>query len=553
MNRQRVLEKIPGGSFGVSGVAFSPDGKLLAAAAFGDNNISLWDATTHLKTNQITAESPFDVAFSPDSRFVAASGVFEGDHSNAVLLQNIATHEVTFLTDTLGSLNVAYSSDGAYVVANNPASGAVIVWDAVTHKIIGKLNDKNGYPIHSIALSENGKTLASTACTEVLLKHGCVQSVITLWDMTQYKPWGSLPTASAAGATTLSLSPDGHTLASGGSNNAVVLWNVVPTYWQALACHIVNRNLSQDEWNQYLGADLPYEQTCPDQRSADASALWPQYSTDQLAAGSSISMTAQPSLATTAEPPLAVASVITPHIPQTVVTGMPNGLSLAFPALIQCRASGDSSNLVQDYFGIWAIRVDNNDQWIPQGKAEAVFSSTTTTDVQKYNISFTLAPNELGWLISEDAAAGKVMKDIPSSGSVLRLAMQDVVWKSASSQIGQYRYEVGFMNHSMYGNSSYPQHATMFSVRNLGKLEMKKVRLFGVLQNHLGDAVDVLFREGAADLPPGEAGYFLIKSRSSSGRCVGAADSQGYILHYWLDFETEDGQSVTRYYTTKIQ
>lgn len=32
--------------------------------------------------------------------------------------------------------------------------------------------------------------------------------------------------------------------------------------WKRLACRIANRNLTRQEWRQYLG-DLPYQKTCP--------------------------------------------------------------------------------------------------------------------------------------------------------------------------------------------------------------------------------------------------------------------------------------------------
>jgi hypothetical protein len=35
------------------------------------------------------------------------------------------------------------------------------------------------------------------------------------------------------------------------------------TSWQRRACAVANRNLTQGQWNQFVGADHPYERTCP--------------------------------------------------------------------------------------------------------------------------------------------------------------------------------------------------------------------------------------------------------------------------------------------------
>jgi hypothetical protein len=59
-----------------------------------------------------------------------------------------------------------------------------------------------------------------------------------------------------------SFSPDGMELAVD-TEQGIVVWDLDPEHWVAAACGIAGRNLTEFEWEQYIGDLAPYRATCP--------------------------------------------------------------------------------------------------------------------------------------------------------------------------------------------------------------------------------------------------------------------------------------------------
>ena len=214
----------PGG--GVYGVAFSPDGKLLATADAA-GYVRLWNPVTG---QAVGSPLPADtgpvggvngVAFSPDGKLLATAGV-----DNTVRLWNPATQRAVgapLLASTNprgggGVYGVAFSPDGKLLAAAD-ADGYVRVWNPVTGQAVGDpflaVTNKG---VLGVAFSPDGKLLATADA----------EGTVRLWNpVTGLAVGAPLPAVTDGNVTEVAFSPDGKLLASADTAGYVRLWDPV--------------------------------------------------------------------------------------------------------------------------------------------------------------------------------------------------------------------------------------------------------------------------------------------------------------------------------------
>ncbi len=209
---------------GANGVAFSPDGKILAA---GTENLTveLWNAETGAHIATLEGYNPyrgyikevFSLAFSPDGK-ILATGTWHG----SIKLWDVATRtEIT--TFTLSAyqsriMSLAFSPDGKILAAgitDAEGSGPNIIrlWDMETKTQLPPLIGHR-LGVQSVAFSPDGKTLAS----------GAFDTTIRLWDVATKTEIAKLLYENSV--TSVAFSPDGKTLVSTALNNKVAFWDV---------------------------------------------------------------------------------------------------------------------------------------------------------------------------------------------------------------------------------------------------------------------------------------------------------------------------------------
>ncbi|MGH8908275.1 MAG: hypothetical protein ACRD0K_17645 [Egibacteraceae bacterium] len=236
----------------VEGVAFSPDGKMLASAS-ADGTLRRWDtATGDLIGQPLTGHvgSVLGVAVSPDGTMIASAS-----EDKTVLLWDTATGQqigqpLNGHTGTV--IGVAFSPVSETLVSGG-ADKTVRLWEPATGQQIGPPFIGHTGAVEGPAFSPDGKTLA-TASNDGTLR---------LWDVATGEQIAQ-PLGPSDRLWGVAFSPDGATIASASADYTIRLWPLALDAWVRHACIVADRNLTQDEWDRFVGPDRPYVRACAD-------------------------------------------------------------------------------------------------------------------------------------------------------------------------------------------------------------------------------------------------------------------------------------------------
>jgi WD40 repeat protein len=248
----RTLAGAPLSSRGtVTGLALSPDGKILAVAGSG---VKLWQTATGQRIGALRPAGDGSyraVAFSPDGTMLATVG-----SDGTARIWNAATQQqmgALMTADRPGTSTgaVAFSPDGKILVTVG-SEGLARLWAVATGRPIGTTMAA-GPATTVLAFSRDGSTLATAGG----------DGSVRLWDVATQQEIGAPMTADAHPVYAAAFSPDGSTLATAGGDGTARAWNVAfPANLPQAACGIAAVSLTRQEWADYAGTQ-PFQQVCP--------------------------------------------------------------------------------------------------------------------------------------------------------------------------------------------------------------------------------------------------------------------------------------------------
>lgn len=209
----------PGSGLYTVGVAWSPDGRLIALSALANlyaetppGPIVLCDAATYepLFTLEGHAANAWKLAFSPDSRLLATPHT-----DGTIILWDMATRQRIRTFSGHGDIVacVRFSPDGQWL-ASASLDETVQLWrtDGSTHSFLGS----HARPVDSVAFSRDGRWLAS----------GSRDHTAKLWDFSNLKRKPMTLRGHTGRLWSIDFTPDSQTLVTGSLDATIKLWDV---------------------------------------------------------------------------------------------------------------------------------------------------------------------------------------------------------------------------------------------------------------------------------------------------------------------------------------
>ena len=252
----------------VTSVQFAPQGRMIAAGTAGSSillvDASIGQVTGQLSSQQLAAAHSLD--FRPSSTQLMAAGLVwqqEELRTGAVILDLERAQKPTISSFVLDSgsipVQVARFSPDGEILALGDSDGAIELWDPES-----TLRAREPLRGH------HGVIRDLTFLSSTLLASAADDGNVNVWSLQDSSPLMVLSMPERRQILSLAASPDGNTLASGGRDGSVVVFDLRFESWRELGCRIANRNLSSLEFRAHLGPTLGYRKTCPELAPGEA-------------------------------------------------------------------------------------------------------------------------------------------------------------------------------------------------------------------------------------------------------------------------------------------
>jgi WD40 repeat protein len=283
----RRIERLPGHRGSVRAVAWSPDGRTLASCD-DTGSLLLWDVATTVERRGrplscsppgASQEDVTTLTFSADGKTLVA-----GTSESRVLRWDLASGRIEQLFGESTGFAVHPSRP---LVAIATEQNEIPLVDLESGKPLARPLQAPA-PVVEVEFTPDGETLAAgledgrVALLELpegkagrILAGGDSSSLsfdgaggllatgdAAIWDLASGRP--ALPPL-PGNLARAQLNPRRPLLASTVSGHgSLILWDLDARHWVRRACRIANRNLTREEWQFFVGEEVPYRKTCPE-------------------------------------------------------------------------------------------------------------------------------------------------------------------------------------------------------------------------------------------------------------------------------------------------
>lgn len=258
INLQKIEEtpRIIGGHQGgtIYDLVYLPDGKSFISC--GADSRVLLHTTDDTREIALLSSRAKALAVNHDGTKLAA-----GQQNGEVLLIDLESVEysqtkVFFKKRNplkTNSINALHFSHQGNLLAIGDDQGSVVIWDLEKKEKAAPTLSGFQSGITDVHFSPNDKIIAASSRDRSVRMWDLenVYDLPTVFD--DHKDW----------VWSLDFHPDGDKFITGSADGIIRIYDTKPDAYAEKICGLVQHNLSQTEWNQYVGESIEYEETCP--------------------------------------------------------------------------------------------------------------------------------------------------------------------------------------------------------------------------------------------------------------------------------------------------
>ncbi|MEO9485090.1 MAG: hypothetical protein ABJG47_16640 [Ekhidna sp.] len=149
------------------------------------------------------------------------------------------------------SINCLDISPDGNTLAIGRDRGDVILWDIENKELIRIIYGHQS-TVTDIQFNPKGNLLLTTS------RDGTAR----IWDLKESRKLPIIMEDHQDWVLTGSFDPSGTQVITGGGDEYIRTWPVDPAYFAFRICALLERQLTQEEWDEFVGSDIPYEVAC---------------------------------------------------------------------------------------------------------------------------------------------------------------------------------------------------------------------------------------------------------------------------------------------------